>query len=406
MTATTTARPRSAFPTWAVILAAGCIVAVTVGLRQVVGLYMVPVSQSLGTGVSPFSNSAALANLLWGVAGVVAGTFADRYGAGRVTALGILLIMLGYGIMYAARTGDELIWSGAAMGLGVGACGLTVMVGVVGRAAAPEKRTAAIAALGMASGIGNFVAFPYTHLLIELLGWKTSLLAVIGTLGLLLPCVIVVAGRPTAAPGIKPQTLGEAFSEAFRLPSYWLLVIGYSVCGFHVAFYSVHLPAYVASLGLEPWVAVWALTVTGIANIVGTYLSGRVARHMEKRLALTILYLMRCFVFLGLLYLPPRPETIIALSAVLGLFWLATIPLTSGLIATFFGTVWLSMLFGFVMLSHQLGSFTGVWLAGVLYDLTRSYDAIWWISIALSLTAALLHFPIRERPVSRLQTAA
>ena len=405
-TSSTEPQPRAGLPLWAVIAAAGLIVGTTAGLRQVVGLYLPPVTKSLGIGVEPFSTSIALANLLWGIGGVVAGAVADRYGAGRVTFLGVALIIAGYYMLYAAQTGPDLMWSGLSLGLGVGACGISVMVGVVGRAAPPARRTAAIAALGMANGIGNFIAFPYTHLLMESLGWRGSIVAVIATLGLLLPCVWLVSGKPRPMAGIKPQAFGEAFREAFRLPSYWLLVVGYSVCGFHVAFYSVHLPAYVASLGLPSSVAVWALTSVGIANIIGTYIAGQSSRYIEKRLALTIIYVARCFVFLGLLYLPPDGPTIIVLSSILGLFWLATIPLTSGLVATFFGTAWLSMLFGFVLLSHQTGSFMGVWLAGVLFDATRSYDTMWWISIALSLIAALLHWPIRERPVARIAVEA
>ena len=389
-------------PLWAIIGAAGLISALTVGLRQVVGLYMPPVTQSLGIGLAPFSAAMAVANLLWGIGGVIAGAIADRYGAGRVTLLGILLLMLGYYVMYAARSGDDLMWSGISIGTGVGACGLSVMVGVVGRAAPPERRTAAIASLGIASGLGNFLAFPYTHVLMETLGWRASLLAVIATLGALIPCAWILSGRPQIVPGIKAQTLGEAFDEAVRLPSYWLLLVGYSVCGFHVAFYSTHLPAYVASQSLPSWVAVWALTAVGVSNIVGTYLAGWASTYIEKRVGLVIIYLARVGIFLGLLFLPPEPVTIIGLSALLGLFWLATIPLTSGLVATFFGTTWLSMLFGLVLLSHQIGSFAGVWLAGILFDLTKSYDTMWMISIGLSLTAALLHMPIRERPVPRL----
>jgi predicted MFS family arabinose efflux permease len=393
---------RAGLPLWAVIAAAGLIVGTTAGLRQVVGLYLPPVTKSLGVGVEPFSTSMAVANLLWGIGGVIAGAIADRYGAGRVTFLGLVLIIIGYYTLYLAQTGPDLMWSGISLGIGVGACGISVMVGVVGRAAPPARRTAAIAALGMANGIGSFIAFPYTHLLMETMGWRSSILAVIATLALLLPCVWLVSGKPQPVVGTKSQAFSEAFREAFRLPSYWLLVVGYSVCGFHVAFYSVHLPAFVASQGLPSSVAVWALTAVGISNIIGTYIAGQSSRYIEKRLALTIIYLARCFVFLGLLYLPPNGPTIIVLSTILGFFWLATIPLTSSLVATFFGTAWLSMLFGFVLLSHQTGSFIGVWLAGLLFDMTKSYDSMWWISIGLSLTAAALHWPIRERPVPRL----
>jgi len=392
-------------PLWGVIAASGLIVGTIAGLRQVVGLYMPPVTASLDIGLEPFSTSMAVATLLWGIGGVIAGAIADRYGAGRVTFTGIVFVILGYYLLYMAESGPDLMWSGIALGFGVGACGLTVMVGVVGRAAPPSRRTSAIAALGIANGLGNFIAFPYTHLLMESMGWRKSLLAVIATLTLLLPCTWLVSGRPKMVADTKPQSLRSAFGEAFRLPSYWLLVVGYSVCGFQIAFYSVHLPAYVSTLGLPSWVAVWALTAVGIANIIGTYLAGQAARYIEKRVALTIIYLVRCLIFLGLLYLPPSGFTIIGLSSILGFFWLATIPLTSGLVATFFGTTWLSMLFGFVLLSHQFGSSCGVWLAGVLFDKTQSYDPMWWICIALSLSAALLHWPIRERPVPRLASA-
>jgi predicted MFS family arabinose efflux permease len=389
-------------PLWVITLSAGLIIAVTVGLRQSAGLYIVPVTKSLNTGIEPFSTAMAIANLLWGATGIFFGALADRYGAGRVTGLGIGLMMLGYYLMYTAETGSHLLWSGTAIGVGVGACGITIMTGVIGRAAPPERRTAALASLGVASGLGNFVAFPYTHLFMELLGWQKSVLVIIATLACLLPCAWFISGKPRGSPGVKPQSLGEAFGEAFRLPSYWLLISGFFVCGFHVAFYAVHLPAYAASIGLPAWAAVWALTAVGIANIIGTYLSGQSAKYIEKRRGLSIIYLARCFVFLGLLYLPIDAPTMIVLSALLGLFWLATVPLTSGLVATFFGTTWLSVLFGFVLFSHQLGSFLGVWMAGVLFDATQSYDAMWWISIGLGLFAALIHWPISEQPVPRV----
>jgi predicted MFS family arabinose efflux permease len=177
------------------------------------------------------------------------------------------------------------------------------------------------------------------------------------------------------------------------------------VCGFHVAFYGVHLPRFVADHGLDPTVGVAALTCVGLANLVGTYVAGQSPRFIEKRLGLSLIYFGRCFVFLGLLFLPITGFTVIALSVVLGVFWLSTVPLTSGLVATFFGTRWMSMLFGTVFLSHQLGSFSGLWLAGVLYDATKSYDTMWWICIAVGLMAAAVHLPIRERPVARLAAA-
>ncbi len=399
---------KSARPLWVVVVAAGLIVGITMGLRQVAGLYLPPVTQELGIGREPFSTAMAVANLLWGVAAIFAGAIADKFGAGRVIIGGLLLMMAGNYAMYAAQSGADLMLSGVLLGLGVGGSGLSVMVGVIARATTPEQRTAAIATLGMASGIGNFIAFPYTHILMETLGWQGSLLVIIATLGALIPVVLPLSGKPTAQSALNPQTLREAFNEAFRHPSYWLLIAGFFVCGFHVAFYSVHLPAFVSDHGLPAWVGVAALTAVGLANIVGTYLSGQSAKYVEKRRGLSFIYFSRCFVFLGLLFLPITPITVIVLSAVLGLLWLSTVPLTSALVGTFFGTTWMSMLFGFVLFSHQVGSFIGIWMAGVLYDTTKSYDAMWWISIALGLFAALIHWPIREEPVARLrvQTAA
>ena len=392
-------------PLWVVVLSAGLIVGVAMGLRQVMGLYLPPMTTALGIGVEPFSTAMAVANLIWGIGAVFAGMIADRYGAGRVVVGGTLATVAGLYVMYAARSPIDLTLSGVLLGIGVSGTGLTALVGAAGRAAPPDKRTAAIASLGMAGGIGGFVAFPYTHLLMDLLGWQTSLLVIAGTMAAVLPLAWPLSGKPTACGPADTQTFGQAFKEAFTHRSYLLLNAGFFVCGFHVAFYGVHLPRFVADHGLDPSVAVWALTLVGLANLVGTYVAGQSPRFIEKRLGLSLIYFGRCFVFLGLLFLPITAATVIVLSIILGLLWLSTVPLTSGLVATFFGTRWMSMLFGVVFLSHQVGSFSGLLLAGVLYDATKSYDTMWWISIAVGLMAAVVHLPIRERPVERLAAA-
>jgi MFS family permease len=401
MTQSSTAR----FPSWAIVLTAGIIVGMAMGLRQVMGLYLKPMTTELEIGREPFSNAMAIANLVWGIGAVMAGAIADRYGAGRVVVASALATTAGLYVMYAAQSPLELYISGVLLGLGVCGTGVTALVGAVGRAVEPNKRIAAIASLGMAGGIGGFIAFPYAHVLIEWLGWQMSLLVLAATAVLMIPLAWPLSGKPaTQHSAIKPQSLKEAFNEAFAHPSFWLLTAGFFVCGFHVAFYAVHLPAFVADKGLDASIGVWALMAVGIANIVGTWLAGQSGRYVEKRVGLSFIYFMRCFAFLGLLFLPINGPVVILLSTLLGLFWLSTVPLTSGLVATFFGTTWMSMLFGFVFLSHQLGSFSGLWLAGRLYDVTGSYDAMWWISIGFGLFAAAIHWPIRERPVARLMS--
>ncbi len=404
MSAQAIADARPARPLWLVLLAAGTIVGLAMGLRQVMGLYLKPLTEELGIGREPFSNAMAVANLTWGVLTIVAGGVADKYGAGRVLVVSGLATVASFYLLATAQSPLDLYIAGLLAGAGVAGTGVPALVGAVGRAAPTERRTAAIASLGMASGIGNLIAFPYAHVLIETIGWKGSLMAIAATCLLILPLAWPLAGRPTQSTEIvRSQTLVEAFREAFAHPSFWLLVSGFFVCGFHLAFYGVHLPAFVSDLGMPSWVGVWALMAVGIANIIGTYAAGQSARFVERRVGLSFIYFMRSFAFLALLFLPLTPWLIIAISALLGLFWLSTVPLTSTLVGIFFGTQWMSMLFGFVFLSHQVGSFTGLLLAGTLYDATKSYDTMWWISIALALFAALIHWPIRERPVARLR---
>ena len=398
--------PPKSRPVWLVILAAGLIVGVAMGLRQVMGLFMVPMTSDLKIGHEPFSLAIAVANLVWGFASIPMGLVADKWGTARVIVAGALATAAGLVLMWAARSGTDLIVSGVLLGIGIGGTGVTALVGAVGRAVPAERRPQALASLGMAAGIGGFLAFPYTHVFMEKLGWQAALLVIAATILLLIPFAIPLRGRSVAQPGVRSQSIGEAFGEAFAHPSFWLLILGFFVCGFHVAFYATHLPAFVASKGLESWVAVAALTAVGIANIIGTWVAGQTTKVIEKRLILSFLYLARSSAFLALLFLPIDQWTVIAISILLGFFWLATVPVTSALVATFFGPQWMSMLFGVAFLSHQLGSFLGVWLAGRLYDLTRSYDLMWWLCVGLAVVAALIHLPIRERPVARLRVQA
>lgn len=382
---------------WMVVIAAAAIAAIGMGLRQVMGLYMKPLTMDLGLGRQSFSLAIAIANLVWGLAAPFVGAVSDRYGTGRVAVMGAVGTALGLYMTYAARSEWDLVLAGVLLGIGVAGAGVNAMVGAAARAAPPEQRTQAIAVLGMGSGIGILVALPYTHVLIESLGWKASLVALLFTSLAILPLAYVIAGKPRAhAAGTPVQSLRQALGQAARWPSYWLLNAGFFVCGFHLAFFGTHLPAYVADEGLAPSVAVMALTAVGLANLAGTWAAGQSARFIPKRYGLSAIYFARSIVFLGFLFLPITPLTVIVLSVLLGLLWLSTIPLTSGLVGTFFGPQWLTMLYGIVFLSHQIGSFLGAWTAGLVFDATKSYDVMWWVSVALGIAAALVHLPIRE----------
>lgn len=392
---------------WLLIVIVGVIIGVSMGHAQSMGLYLAPVTKALDIGREPFGLAMALAQLMMGIGAPLSGGLIDKFGAGRIVVLCVLAAFAGLYFMYAATSPTDLLISGVLMGIGVSGTGVTSLVGTIGRLGPPDKRLSAIASIGMATGIGGFVALPVMHLPMELVGWKQSLLWLMAITALLIPLALPIgAGPEKHAGGPRNQTFKEALAKAFSHPSYWLLTAGFFVCGFHVAFIMVHLPAFSVDQGLPAWVGPVALSVVGIANIVGTFIAGQSGRLIEKRQGLSLIYFGLAFLFLGFLFLPITPVTVILLCGLLGLLWLATIPLTSGLVATFFGTTWMSMLFGFVFLSHQLGAFLGVWLGGRLFDLTKSYDAMWCISISLGVMAGLTNWPIKERPVARPITAA
>lgn len=395
------------FPLWAIVLAGATVAGIGMGLRQIMGLYLKPITETLGIGREAFSIAIALANIVWGAAAPFVGAASDKYGAGKVLIFGATCTAIGLALMVSATTEWHLLASGVFMGLGVAGAGVTAMVGAIGRAAPVERRTQAISMLGIGSGVGVLVSLPYAHVLIEMFGWKASLLTMAVTAALMLPLALVIGNETSAGkPGEIPQSLRDSLREAFRHPSFLLLTAGFFVCGFQVAFYALHLPAYVADRGFDPMIGVLGLTMVGLGNLIGTWLAGQSAAWFQKQNTLAFIYLGRCAVFLCFLYVDITPTLVVVLSFVLGLLWLSTVPLTSSLVATFFGPVWMTMLFGIVFFSHQIGSFIGVWMAGRAFDLTRSYDLMWWSSIALGLFAALVHWPIRQEPVARLKSGA
>ena len=396
-------------PIWWIVLAAGTILAINMGIRQSFGLFLKPVTLDLGVSREAFAFSIALVNLFWGLGSPFTGALSDKFGAMWVLLGGAALYAGGLVVMATAGGEAALSLSGLLIGLGIAGSGFTAVLGVVGRAAPPEKQALAISLTSMGSAIGQFVALPYTHLLIGGTGWVMTLLILAGTAAIMAPLGFALGSGPNgrgrsasvAAIPVVEQRIGAALGEAFKHPSFILLTAGFYVCGFQLAAVGVHLPAFLTDRNFDASLGVIALTVIGLTNIAGTYVWGRAGEFMPKRVALTFIYLGRGLVFLGLLYLPLTEASVIAYAAILGFLWLGTIPLTSGLIVTFFGPRWLSMLYGIVFVSHQIGGFMGAWLGGWLYDQYQSYDLLWWASIAVSLMAAALHMPISERPSPR-----
>jgi predicted MFS family arabinose efflux permease len=396
---------------WLIILAAGTILAINMGIRQTFGLYLKPITQDLQVSREVFALSIALLNLLWGFGSPFAGALSDKFGVLWVVLTGAALYVGGLIIMATAQGETGLILSGLLIGLGVAGSGISAVLGVVGRAAPPEKRQAALSLASMGSAIGQFAALPYTHVLIDGTGWVMSLFILAATAAVMAPLGFMLARSvpPIAAPvpgAVLEQRLSAALSEAMRHPSFLLLTAGFFVCGFQLAAVGVHLPAYLSDKGFDASLAVIALTVVGLMNIAGTYLWGRSGEIIPKRVALTLIYLGRGAVFLALLYIPLTETRVVLYSALLGFLWLGTVPLTSGLIVTFFGPRWLSTLYGIVFLSHQVGSFLGAWLGGWFFDRYQSYDMLWWTAIGVSMMAAVLHLPIREVPSPRLAALA
>ncbi len=397
-------------PIWWIVLAAGTILAINMGIRQTFGLFLKPVTLDLHVSREAFSLSIALINLLWGAGSPFAGALSDKYGAKWVVLGGAVFYAAGLVIMATASGENGLILSGFLIGLGIAGSGFTAVLGVVGRAAPPEKRAAALSLTSMGSAIGQFAALPYAHVLLTQTDWIMTLFLMAATAAFMAPLGFAMAsggmgGGNSAGADANPladQRLGAALREAFSYPSFVLLTIGFYVCGFQLAAIVTHLPAFLVDQNFDPSLGVIALTAVGLTNIAGTYLCGRAGEFFSKKFVLTFLYLGRGAVFIGLLYFPLTETTVILAAAILGFLWLGTIPLTSGLIVTFFGPRWLSMLYGIVFLSHQIGGFMGAWLGGWLYDKYQSYDMLWWATIGVSLMAAVFHLPIKEKPAPRL----
>ena len=390
-----------------ILLCGSIVVSLSLGIRHTFGLFLQPMTQDLSWSREAFSFAIALQNLMWGAGGPVTGWLADRFGAGKVVFGGGLLYAAGVGLMaYSTTPLMFMLSAGVLVGLGLSATTFSVIYGAVGRAVAPEKRAMSLAVVGAAGSFGQFLLVPSGQYLIGGMGWFAALMGLTFAAALIVPLSLGTAerGAHSGSAAAVAQSAGEALREAFGERAFWLLTLGYFVCGFQVVFIGAHLPSYVIDKGLTANTGMLALALIGLFNIFGTYGFGLAGGRWSKKKLLAAIYFARSIIIVLFLLAPLSHLSVAVFAAAMGLLWLGTVPLTNGLVAQIFGVKYLAMLSGFVFFSHQLGSFLGVWLGGFIFDRTGAYDIVWIISIALGVLAALVNLPVDERPLARLST--
>jgi MFS family permease len=401
---------RTTWRTPAVIAVCGCLIGMmTFGPRSTLGFFLTPLSQANGWGRDVFALALAVQNLLWGLGQPFAGAIADRYGANRVLSVGALLYAAGLGVMaYATNAAVLELSAGFLIGFGLSGCAFTIVLGAFGKLLPEQWRSLAFGAGTAAGSFGQFLYSPLAVMLIGVVGWQETLVIFGLTLLLVLPVSLALAtGREEAPAALaRPtQSLRQALAEAFGHRSYVLLVLGFFTCGFQLAFVTVHLPSYLIDRGLSNHVGGWTLAIIGIFNIIGSLSAGWLGNRMPKRYILSAIYFGRALAIVAFISLPASPLATYAFGAVTGLLWLSTVPPTSALVALMFGTRWLTMLFGFAFFSHQVGGFLGVWLGGIAFERTGSYNSVWWLSVLFGLLSAVINLPIVEKPVVRAPAA-
>ncbi len=392
-----------------VLICGAAIVTLSMGVRHGFGLWLAPVTQARGWTRETFSFALAIQNLSWGVTGIFAGMLADRLGAFRVIVGGAVLYALGLlGMAFADSHLTFAATTGVLIGMAQAGTTYAVVYGVIGRNVDPQRRSWAMGVAAAAGSFGQFLMVPTEGFLISQLGWQQALMAL--AMAALLMAPLAWGLREPGLGGIgspkREQSIAQALTEAFRYPSFQLLMAGYFVCGFQVVFIGVHLPSYLRDKGLSPQVASYALALIGLFNVFGTYASGVLGQRLQKKNILAFIYLARAVAISLFLLAPLTPFSVYVFASVMGLLWLSTVPPTNAAVAQIFGVAHLSMLSGFVFFSHQIGSFLGVWLGGYLYDRTGSYDIVWYIAIALGVFAALINLPVREAGIVRARASA
>jgi len=394
---------------WQLLLCGAAIVTLSMGVRHGFGLWLQPITQAQNWSRESFSLALAVQNLSWGVFGIFAGMLADRFGAFRVLVLGAVLYALGLlGMALSPTPLVFLLTTGVLIGAAQAGTTYAVIYGVIGRNITAERRSWAMGVAAAAGSFGQFLMVPVEGWLISSLGWQNALLALAAAVLLVAPLAWGLREPSATSHGgaHQEQTIWQALREAFRYPSFQLLMAGYFVCGFQVVFIGVHMPSYLKDHGLSPQVASYALALIGLFNVFGTYAAGALGQKLAKKKILAGIYLLRSIAISAFLLAPLTPASVYLFASVMGVLWLSTVPPTNAVVAQIFGVRHFSMLGGFVFFSHQIGSFMGVWLGGVLYDRTGSYDIVWQIAIALGVFAALINLPVKETAIERRAAAA
>jgi MFS family permease len=392
----------------AILVCGGSIIMLSLGIRHGFGIFLRPMTIDLQWTRETFAFAIALQNLVWGLSQPFMGMVADRFGAGRVLMAGAIAYAAGLALMAESTTGLQLALSaGVLIGLGLSGT-YTIVIGVVGRAFPPESRSVALGTLAALASFGQFAMLPYGQSLISGVGWWWALLILSANACLMLPLAIPLArARSSGGHAVTAaQTVSAALAEAPAHRGFWLVTLGFFVCGFQVVFVATHLLAYLLDKGMSVDAGMVALALIGLANIPGSFLAGYLGARYPKRLLLSGIYLARAVIIVAFISLPVTEWTVYAFSAALGLVWLGTVPLTSGIVAQVFGVQYLSMLFGIVYLGHQIGAFLGGWMGGYVYDASGSYLPVWVIAVGLSIIAAIANALADESAVARLRPAA
>ncbi len=401
-------RSTSGWRTPGVIIVCGCLMAIlTFGPRSTFGFFLQPMTQEFGWGRDVFALAVAIQNLLWGAAQPFAGAVADRFGTIRSLCVGAVLYAAGLVLMsYSTTPGMLQLSAGVLIGFGLAGASFTIVLAAFGKLLPDSWRSFAFGAGTAAGSFGQFLFSPLAVVLLGAVGWHVTLVIFAVLVLFCIPLAFAVATPPqetsALAAALRPQSFREALGEAFGHRSYLLLTLGFFTCGFHVAFITTHLPPYLVDKGLDAKWGGWVIAFIGLFNIIGSITAGILGTRLPKRYLLSTIYFLRAVAIAVFMLVPVTPVSALGFGAAMGILWLSTVPLTSALVALMFGVRYMATLFGFVFFSHQLGAGIGVWLGGLLYERTGSYDVVWWLGAALGIFAALVNLPIRERPVERL----